>query len=116
VLQIANEIERGKADKGIVLGVLAFLGIEGQTVYLQGSASTTGVGLEYVDPQSPAAAAGISEGDVIVAFDGHATANLSELATLIHALRPGDRAKVTFDNLIGGTETVTVTLGMAPPA
>jgi hypothetical protein len=40
---------------------------------------------------------------------------LSQLATLIHRLRPGDRAHVTFDNLIGGTETVTVTLAAAPP-
>jgi S1-C subfamily serine protease len=116
VLQIASDIEHGKAGKGIVVGVVAFLGIEGQTVSLQGAASSTGVGLEYVDPQSPAATAGIEEGDVIVAFDGHTTASLNELATLIHHLRPGDRATVSFDNLIGGTETVTVTLGTAPPA
>ena len=116
VLQIAGDIAHGKAGKGIVIGVVAFLGIEGQTVSLQGSASSTGVGLEYVDPQSPAATAGIEEGDVIVAFDGHTTASLSELATLIHHLRPGDRATVTYDNLVGGIQTVTVTLGTAPPA
>ncbi|MGO9584431.1 MAG: S1C family serine protease [Acidimicrobiales bacterium] len=116
VLQIANDISHGKGGQGIVIGAVAFLGVEGQTVSLQqGSASETGVGLEYVDPGSPAYLAGIQEGDVIVAFDGHATPTLSQLATLIHRLRPGDRAHVTFDNLIGGTETVTVTLAAAPP-
>jgi len=116
VLQIANEIKHGEAGPGIVLGVFAFLGVAGQTVSIGGSTSATGVGLTYVDLASPAALAGIEEGDVIVAFDGHVTATLSELASLIHALRPGDRAKVTFENLVGGTQTATVTLAAAPPS
>lgn len=116
VLTIATEIEHGKAVAGVVIGSEAYLGIAGQTVSREGTSTGTGVGLEYVGPGTPAAAAGIEAGDVIVAFDGHATANLNELATLIHKLRPGDRAQVTFDNLTGGTQTVTVTLGSAPPA
>jgi S1-C subfamily serine protease len=116
VLQIANDIEQGKSGQGIVIGVEAFLGIEGQTVSLQGSGSATGAGLEYVEPGSPAYQAGIQGGDVIIAFDGHATPTMSELATLIHNLRPGDRAKVTYESSFGGTQTVTVTLAAAPPA
>jgi len=60
--------------------------------------------------------AGIQGGDVIIAFDGHATPTMSELATLIHKLRPGDRVKVTFESSYGGTQTVNVTLATAPPA
>ena len=116
VLQIANEIKQGKSGPGISLGVVAFLGVAGETVSIGASTSATGVGLTYVDLSSPAALAGIQEGDVIIAFDGHATTTLAELATLIHALRPGDRAKVTFDNLVGGTQTATVTLAAAPPS
>jgi S1-C subfamily serine protease len=115
VLQVANDIMHGKAGHGIVIGYTALLGIEGQAVSL-GSGSATGVGLELVNPGSPAALAGIQEGDVIVAFDGHSTPTLAALATLIHKLRPGDRAEVTFDSLTGGTDTVTVTLAAAPPA
>jgi S1-C subfamily serine protease len=115
VLRIASDIEHGKAGGGIVIGSLAYLGIAGQTVSRDGGTGT-GVGLEYVGPGTPAAAAGIEAGDVIVALDGHATASFSDLASLIHKLRPGDRARVTFDNLTGGTQTVTVTLGAAPPA
>jgi S1-C subfamily serine protease len=116
VLRIANDIEQAKAGQGIVIGAVAYLGVAGETVSLNQAGSATGAGLEYVEPSGPAGLAGIQEGDVIVSFDGHATATMSELATLIHKLRPGDRAKVTFANLNGGTQTVTVTLGSAPPA
>ena len=116
VLTIANDIEQGKAGQGIVIGVEALLGVEGQTVSIQGSGSATGAGLEYVEPGSPAYAAGIQGGDVIVAFNGHPTPTMTALATLIHNLRPGDRAKVTYENTFGGTQTVTVTLAAAPPA
>jgi S1-C subfamily serine protease len=115
VVAIANDIEHRKAGKGIVIGSIAYLGIAGQTVSRDGSESATGVGLEYVGEGTPAALAGIEAGDVIVAFNGQTTVTLDELANLIHKLRPGDRAKVTFDNLTGGTQTVTVTLGAAPP-
>jgi len=116
VLQIANDIEQGRGGQGIVIGVEALLGVEGQTVSIQGSGSATGAGLEYVEPGSPAYVAGIQGGDVIIAFDGHATPTMSELATLIHKLRPGDRVKVTFESSYGGTQTVNVTLATAPPA
>ena len=116
VLGIANDIEQGKAGQGIVIGAVGYLGVAGETVSLNQSGSATGAGLEYVEPSGPAGLAGIQEGDVIVSFDGHATATMRELATLIHKLRPGDQAKVTFANLNGGTQSVTVTLGSAPPA
>jgi S1-C subfamily serine protease len=115
VLQIANDIMHGNAGHGIVIGSTALLGIEGEAVSV-GSGSATGVGLEDVGAGSPAALAGMQEGDVITAFDGHPTSSLAALASLIHKLRPGDRATVTFDNLTGGAQTVTVILAAAAPA
>ncbi len=105
----------GKAGGGIVIGVQGPPRHRGPG-RLHGHGTTTGVGLEYVDPASPAALAGMQEGDVIVAFNGHSTPTFAALATLIHKLHPGDRAQVTFDNLTGGSQTVTVTLAAAPPA
>jgi S1-C subfamily serine protease len=117
VLKIANEIEHGKAGHGIVIGTVAFLGIEGETVTVDyGSQSVTGVGLEYVESGSPADLAGIGAGDIITAFDGHTTLSLPALAARIHALRPGDHATVTLVTSSGETQTVTVTLAAAPPA
>jgi S1-C subfamily serine protease len=116
VLQIANDIEKGKSGNGIVIGSVAFLGIAGETVQLQGSGQASGAGLEFVEPGSPADQAGIQQGDVIVAFNGHATTTMEALATLIHQLRPGDPATVTFLNTNGDRQTVTVTLATGPPA
>ena len=117
VLQVANDIEQGKSGNGIVIGSVAFLGIAGVTVPLQGSSQSSGAGLEYVVPGGPADKAGIQQGDVIVAFNGHATTTMQILAGLIHQLRPGDNATVTFLNTAtGGKQTVTVTLGTGPPA
>ncbi len=116
VLQVANNIEQGKSGNGIVIGAEAFLGIAGETVSLQGSGPASGAGLEYVQLGTPAARAGLESGDVIVAFNGHATPTMERLATLIHEQRAGDRATVTFENTNGGTQTVSVTLIAAPPA
>ena len=116
VLQVANDIESGKAGNGVVVGSVAFLGVAGETVQAQGSGQTSGAGLEFVQPGSPADQAGIQQGDVIFAFNGHTTATMQSLATQIHKLRPGDQATVTFLNTNGGKQTVTVTLGQAPPA
>jgi S1-C subfamily serine protease len=99
-----------------VIGVVAYLGVAGQAVSIGGSGQSIGVDLTYVDLGGPAALAGIQEGDVIVAFDGHPTSALAELASLIHALRPGDRAEVRFLSLAGTSQTTTVILAAAPPA
>jgi len=116
VLTIANDIENGKSGNGVAIGSEAFLGIAGATVTLHGAGPKSGAGLEYVSAGTPAARAGLEAGDVIVAFDGHATPSINELATLIHKEHPGDRATVTFENTAGTTQTVTVTLAAAPPA
>ena len=115
VLQVANDIEQGKSGNGIVIGSVAFLGIAGETVK-GGSGQVAGAGLEFVEPGSPADKAGIQQGDVIVAFNGHTVTTMPALANMIHQLRPGDSATVTFVNTNGGRQTVTVTLGAAPPA
>lgn len=113
VVAVAKAIEKGQAGNGIVIGTVAFLGVEGVQVTGHG---VTGVALEYVEPGSPAQKAGLQAGDVITAFDGHPTSDLAKLATLIHNQRVGDKATVTFDTLGGSPQTVTVTLGAAPPA
>lgn len=115
VLQVANDIEQGHATGGIILGVPAFLGIDGQTTGLSGSGPSSGVGIVYVQPSSPAARAGLAAGDVIVAFDGHATPTIGGLAGLIHQHHPGDHATVTFEGP-NGTRTVTVQLAAGPAA
>ncbi len=67
-----------------------------------------------LDPNGPAAKAGVREGDVIVAADGHALTDESELYRVLRSHRPGDTMTLTIARGTGET-TIDVTLGTAPP-
>ena len=65
-------------------------------------------------PKGPAQAAGIKEGDVIVAFDGSPVDTSDDLGALIQKHKPGDRATVDVVLPNGSRKTVTATLGVRP--
>lgn len=115
VAGIASEIEHGTHAIGVVLGLPAFLGIDGQDVNLLGQQTSTGVNIVDVIPGTPAAQAGIQPGDVILKFDGTSTPTIQDLAAQIHRLRPGQAATVTYESQFG-TRTVTVHLIQGPAA
>ena len=69
-----------------------------------------GVRVSGVVPGSPAARAGIREGDVIVRLHGSAVGSLQEYSTLLRALSPGQTVAVVLRR---GTEDVTVTVTLA---
>ena len=58
-------------------------------------AAVRGVRLAGVSPGSPAAEAGLREGDVIVAFDGTEVTDLQSYSDLLYARKPGDTVAVT---------------------
>jgi serine protease Do len=75
--------------------------------------STDGALVAQVEPNSPAAKAGIEIGDVINAMNGEATKDWRDLARRIAAMAPGTVTK--FGVLRAGqAKTVTVTLGKLP--
>jgi membrane-associated protease RseP (regulator of RpoE activity) len=61
------------------------------------------------DPQAPAAAAGIQEGDVIVALDGQEPQSWDQLVEWVRA-RPGDQVELTIER---GDEVVVVPVTVA---
>lgn len=66
-----------------------------------------------IDPNGPAAQAGLRRGDVIVAVDGHPLNDESEFFRILQSHRPGDQITLTVAR--GSSElTVRVTLGTAP--
>jgi S1-C subfamily serine protease len=72
-----------------------------------------GMIITQIDPNGPAAAAGLQVGDVITAADGKALTDESVIYRVLQAHRPGDHMTLTVAR--GSTErTVTVTLGVAP--
>ena len=95
-----------------------YLGVQTQDVNKDnfgkyGLRDVRGVAVEKVMENSPAAAAGIQTGDVIVKFNGDEITSVRKLTRLIGEVAPDHQAKVTV--LRGGNERdLNVTLGKRP--
>jgi len=106
---IANQIVAGQSSSTVHIGGSAYLGVE-----VSGSALGAGIDVVGVQPNTPAASAGIVAGDSITAVNGQAATTPDQLHTLLNAHRPGDRVQVTFTDQTGASHTVTVTLATGP--
>ena len=72
--------------------------------------SGPGVRIGAVSPGSPAEAAGLQRGDVIIRLDGRELADLGEYSNALKEHQPGDTVELTY--LRDGVEkTVSITLG-----
>ena len=69
--------------------------------------------LGEVRSESPAAGAGLRQGDVVTEIDGTAIESADELRRAVERHKPGDRLELTYER-DGETKTVTVTLGTRP--
>src|SRR5438034_4016205 len=68
----------------------------------------------YTNDDSPAKAAGVQPGDVIVALDGQPVENVPQLQQKVGFKRPGETVDVTVLRQGGEKKTVTVRLARAP--
>ncbi|HLI56055.1 MAG TPA: PDZ domain-containing protein, partial [Actinomycetota bacterium] len=68
-----------------------------------------------VIPDSPALAAGIAAGDVIVSINGAPVSDPSSLTSLLGQDHAGDRVQVGWVDQLGNAHTATVTLVAHPP-
>lgn len=96
----------------------SYLGVQTRDVNKEnfgkyGLRDVRGVAVEKVAENSPAAAAGIQNGDVIVKFNGEEITSVRKLTRLIGEVAPDHQAKVTV--VRGGRERdLSVTLGKRP--
>lgn len=77
------------------------------------STNPAGAAIVQVAPSSPAARAGLENGDVITAIDKGAVRNASQLVRRVRAHKSGDRVTVSYTRS-GASKTVEVTLGTRP--
>jgi S1-C subfamily serine protease len=101
------------------LGAAPYLGVSLQTVtadaaYQLGLDVDSGAYVIGVTGDGPAAAAGIVQGDVIVALDGRDVATKEDLATIMESLEAGADIDVTVVHADGSREDVSLTLGTRP--
>jgi putative serine protease PepD len=96
------DLKAGKNSGGATQSA-AFLGVQVTDAF-------NGAGVVAVQPNSPAADAGLRSGDVITKVNDTAIANGNDLQTAIRAQKPGDTVTLTVIRN-GSSTTVTVKLG-----
>jgi putative serine protease PepD len=88
----------------------AYLGVA-----IDDSSTTTGASLAEVRAGTPAARAGLRNGDVVTKFGDESVSSADELRRLVDAKQPGDQVELTIERN-GKSQTITVTLGTRPSA
>jgi S1-C subfamily serine protease len=74
---------------------------------------SSGLLIAEVAPNSPAAAAGLQQGDIVIKVNGQDVTDSAALAAMIRDMKPGDQVQVTIDRN-GQEQTITVTLAERP--
>jgi serine protease Do len=92
-----------------------YLGVQIQPVGQEiadglGMKSTNGALIDEAQPGTPAAAAGLKSGDVIVKLNGQEVKDASDLTRHIGSMKPGDNVELSFLR-DGAEKTVSITLG-----
>ena len=111
-LTVAKQIESGQESATVRLGYRPMLGVAIQSADL-GSTVAGAVVVQVVDG-SPAAAAGIQNGDVIVAADGQTVDSPAALTAALTNHHPGDTVTVGWTDTSGKSHTATVKLATGP--
>jgi putative serine protease PepD len=73
-----------------------------------------GVYVQSVTARGPAAKAGLVSGDVILSVNGHTTATVDDLTTVLSKLDPGTTVKLAIVTQHGTHKTLQLTLGTFP--
>jgi len=97
-----------------------YLGVQTQEVTKEnfgkfGLREVRGVAVERVMENSPAAAAGIKEGDVIVRFNGDVVTSSRKLTRLVGEVDPDHQVRLTISRN-GSEQEITATVGKRPMA
>jgi S1-C subfamily serine protease len=119
-LSLASQIEAGHASATVHIGATGFLGVEvasqgaSQSGFGSGSQDSTGAAISGALSGSPAAQAGLAEGDVIDSVGGHTVSSPDDLSSVLQQYHPGDKVSVTWTDGSGQTSTSTVVLANGP--
>jgi S1-C subfamily serine protease len=124
-ITVAKQIEAGTASSTVHIGSTAFLGVEVSSAdssssstggFGSGGTTASGADVEGTLSGSPAATAGLAEGDVITAVAGQSVASSSSVSSILATYHPGDKVSVTWTDTSGTSHTSTITLASGPAA
>ena len=111
-LKIATAITQGHSSATVHVGPTAFLGVG---VAASGLGGPTGVVIESVASGSPAAKAGLTEGDTITSCAGRPVSSPTDLVTILQSEKPGASVSLVYLSTSGARRTVTVRLTSGSP-
>ncbi|HEU5386403.1 MAG TPA: S1C family serine protease [Streptosporangiaceae bacterium] len=126
-LTIAKQIESGNGSSTVHIGETAFLGIEttgsssgsgsdGFGGFGGGDGSGAGVTIAGALSGSPAASAGLAEGDTISSVGGQSVSSATDIQQVLVKYHPGDKISVEWTDQSGQSQSATVTLTSGPAA
>ncbi|MGC2485506.1 MAG: trypsin-like peptidase domain-containing protein [Acidimicrobiales bacterium] len=115
-LSVVSDIKDGVATSAIHIGPTGILGIEvdGANSTAGSATTTSGVTVQSVMANTPAASSGLVAGDVITSFDGTTVSDAAQLSALEFPLKPGDSATITYLTANGQSQTATFDLTTGP--
>lgn len=118
-VSVADQIESGVDNATIRQGYPPFLGIEIANQATGGGFGNSGSGIAGalvagVIANTPAAQAGIVDGDTITAVGSTAISSATDLSSALASYNPGDKVKVTWTTADGSSQSATVTLIQGP--
>jgi serine protease Do len=109
---VADQLINNGSVKQAYLGI-GPVDVTPQLQQQYGLSRSSGVLIAQVAPGSPAEAAGLQQGDIIVKADGKDVTSSADLYAIDRDKKPGDQVQLTVDR-DGQQSTVTVTLGERP--
>src|SRR6266852_615575 len=118
-MAIVRQIEAGTTSASVHIGATAFLGLQiaGQNSGgFGGQNGAGGVTVAGTVSGSPAAKAGLVQGDVITAVGGQSVSTAEDIPLALVKHHPGDSISVTWLDQSGQSHTATMTLATGPAA
>ena len=112
-LSVASQIEAGQASSTVHIGATAFLGLE---IASSDQQDSSGVALAGAASGTPAAAAGLAQGDVITSLGGQSVSTGTDIQNILVGHHPGDTISIGWTDSSGQSHTATVTLASGPTA
>jgi S1-C subfamily serine protease len=116
---IAGQIEAGTSSTTVHIGPTGLLGVQ---IMSAGSAAANGIqtgagaNVAGVVAGTPAAGAGLTQGDVIVSVDGQSVSSPEQLQSALGQHHPGDSVTIGWQDQTGQTQSASVVLANGPAA
>ena len=116
---IADQIEAGTSSTTVHIGPTGLLGVQimsADSAAANGIQAGAGATVAGVVSGTPAAGAGLTQGDVIVSVDGQSVSSPEQLQSALGQHHPGDSVTIGWQDQTGQTQSASVVLANGPAA